>query len=63
MIEDLIPLYEIPVRVKNMGRKIKRVYLAPTGEEVPFETDDGGNVAFVIPKVDLPALAVLEYEA
>ena len=63
MIEDLIPLYEIPVRVKNVGRRIKRVYLAPTGEEVPFETDDGGNVAFVIPKVDLHALAVLEYEA
>ena len=63
MIEDVIPLYHVPVRVRSTGKKIARVYLAPTGEEIPFEIQANGDITFVIPKVDLHALAVLEYQA
>ena len=61
IIEDIVPLYHIPVTVRTAGRKIKRVYLAPTLEELAFETRDGA-VSFTVPKVDLHAMAVLEYD-
>ena len=62
MIEDIIPLYNIPVRVKNMGKRIGRVYLAPTGEELPYEAYANGEIAFTVPKVDLHAMVVLDFE-
>ena len=63
IIEDIVPLYNIPVRVKNTGKKIKNVYLAPSGEKLTFEVHDNGDISFTVPKVDLHAMAVLDYEA
>ena len=62
MIEDIVPLYNVPVRVKNTGKKIGRVYLAPTGEELPYEMNAKGEITFTVPKVDLHAMAVLDFE-
>ena len=62
IIEDIVPLYQIPVTLKKSEKKIQRIYLAPTQEELPFEVDADGNVSFTVPKVDLHAMVVLDYK-
>lgn len=62
MIEDIVPLYNVPVTVKTGDRSIKRAYLAPSGEELALEVT-ADAVRFTVPKVDLHAMAVLEYES
>ena len=42
IIEDIYPVYNVTLDVK-LPRDVKRVYLAPSGEEVPF-TREGGRV-------------------
>ena len=62
IIEDIVPLYQIPVTLKKSEKKIQRIYLAPTQEELPFEADADGNLSFTVPKVDLHAMVVLDYK-
>ena len=40
MIEDLPPLYDVPVRVR-VPRSVERVYLAPQMEEISFHQEIG----------------------
>lgn len=50
VIEDIIPLYNIDVKVK-LDSAPKSVSLVPENKELPFEYD-GGYVSFTVPKVD-----------
>ena len=61
IIEDIVPLYNIPVKLQNLGKTVKRAYLAPTGEEIAYTCDEKGSLSFSVPKVDLHAMVVLEY--
>jgi hypothetical protein len=48
-IEDVIPISGVEVTVKVAGT-VKSVALAPQGESIPFETQDG-RVTFTVPEV------------
>ena len=58
VIEDTVPLYNVECTVRCENEPL-RVYLAPTGEEIPFTFADG-KVRFTVPEVDIHAMAVIE---
>jgi len=58
IIEDVIPLYNIPVKMKFCHAP-KRVYLAPQLTELPF-TYEENTVCFTIPVVRGHAMVVVE---
>lgn len=55
MIEDITPIYNIPIEFRFDG-PIKRVYAPLTGEELPME-----NNRVVLPKLDCHEVLVIEY--
>lgn len=57
VIEDIIPLYNLPVSVKAEGAK--RVYLAPQETDVAYEVKDG-RVEFVVEKLEGHQMVVVE---
>jgi len=57
-IEDVIPLYHVELAFKRPTRP-ERVYLAPTGEDVPFEYD-GAYVCLAVPQVNGHQMVVAE---
>jgi hypothetical protein len=50
IVEDIIPLHEVPVSVRVEG-DVASVKLVPEGEEIAF-TLGGGRCGFVIPRID-----------
>jgi len=56
VIEDLVPLYDVPVRV-NFPETIKRVYTVP--DMITIKIDSKGNV--VVPKLECHTAIVFEY--
>jgi hypothetical protein len=58
VIEDIIPLYDIPVSLKVDG-DVSRVYLAPENEDLEFDVADG-RVSFIVPKVEMNQIVVIE---
>ena len=58
VIEDMPPLYNIPVKVQ-VPEKIERIYLAVSGEEIPF-TRENGTVEFCVPYLQCHQLVVLK---
>ena len=58
VIEDIIPLYDIPVSLKA-DRDISRVYLAPEDEDIEFAVANG-RVSFTVPKVEMNQIVVIE---
>ena len=58
VIEDAVPLYNTEVTVKT-DKKPARVYLAPEGEDIPFEWD-GAYVKFNVPKFVLHQMIAIE---
>lgn len=59
VIEDIVPLYGIKVKL-NVTDAIKRVYLAPTIQELQYIKDDTG-ITFSVPEVKGHQIVVLEY--
>ncbi len=59
VIEDIVPLYDVKASVA-LPHKIKRAYLAPQTEELPF-TEKDGRVCYTVPKLDCHQMVVLEY--
>ena len=60
VIEDLIPVYNIKTEIKT-DKKVNNVYLAPSMEKLPFETENG-KVSFTVPVVECAQMTVLDYE-
>ncbi|MBQ6931080.1 MAG: beta-galactosidase, partial [Clostridia bacterium] len=58
VIEDTVPLYGVECTVRCTEKPVK-VYLAPSGEEIPF-TFGGGKVKFTVPQVDIHRMVVIE---
>ncbi len=58
LVEDVVPLFDVPVALK-LPVAPKRVYLAPTGQDVAFTYADGYASARV-PRVDGHAMVVFE---
>jgi len=57
-IEDLIPLYNIELKVK-LQHKPGKVYCAPSGEELDF-TDTGDYMKVTVPKVKGHEMIIFE---
>jgi hypothetical protein len=60
VIEDIVPLYHVDLSLRTR-RRIKSVYLAPTGEKLAFSVESGA-VRLCVPEIDCHAMVVLEYE-
>ena len=60
IIEDVIPLYDIPVSVRA-DRAIAAVKVAPEGDALEFDQVDG-RVAFTVPRVNGHQMIELIYE-
>ena len=58
VIEDTIPLYNVNCSVKY-SKKPSRVSLQPQNEELTFDFVNG-EVKFIVPKVDIHAMVVIE---
>jgi len=50
IVEDIIPLYEVPVSVKMVSQP-QKVYLVPQGTQLAIEWD-GEYASFVVPRVE-----------
>lgn len=59
VIEDIQPVYHIEMKVKT-DKPIKKVYLAPSKEELAFSNKDNA-VNFEIPKVECHQMVVMDY--
>lgn len=59
MIEERIELRDVQVALREDGKQVKSVYLAPDKEALPFEVKDG-YVHVTVPKVDGYAMVVFE---
>ena len=60
VIEDIIPLYDVKVKVRT-SRRVNRVYLAPQMQELAFERE-GNAIMYTVPKVECHQMVVLSYE-
>ncbi|PYI56570.1 beta-galactosidase trimerization domain-containing protein [Paenibacillus flagellatus] len=58
VIEDIVPLYDVTASVRT-DRPVRRVYMAPQGEDLPFDTD-GPVVSYTVPKLECHQMVVLE---
>lgn len=59
VIEDLPSVYDTKVAVK-IPQKVKRVYLAPQMEEIPFE-QDGDSIGYTVREFVCHQMVVIEY--
>jgi hypothetical protein len=59
VVEDIVPLFEREVALR-LEREPKRVYLAPSREELPFTYVDG-RVRFSVPRLELSQIVVAEH--
>jgi len=59
MIEEPIEVHHVAVALREEGRPVKRVYLAPTGQDLPFKAE-GGYVKALVPTVPGYAMVVFE---
>ncbi len=61
ILEDVIPLYQIPVSVKENDKKITSIKVVPEGREVPFVREEG-RVVFQVPEVKGHTMLEMCYE-
>ena len=61
ILEDVIPLYEIPVSIKEGESPFVGVKIVPEGRELPF-TKKEGRVEFVVPEVKGHAMVEISYQ-
>ncbi len=59
VIEDIVPLYGLKISVRT-EKTPKKLYLAPGLEEIPFKLKDG-RCEFILPRLELHAMIVMEY--
>ena len=60
VIEDIIPLYNVSLTLRP-DKEITRVYLAPTGEVLPYVVGDG-EIKLTVPKIDCHQMVVFDYK-
>ena len=60
IVEDILPVSDVHVSLK-LPKKIRRVYLAPQMEKLPF-TREAGRIDFTLPRLECHQMVVLEKE-
>jgi len=61
VIEDCVPLYNVPVILNMSDKTPKRIYIAPEGEDIDYKIDAKEKVHFTVPVVKLHAMVVIDY--
>lgn len=59
VVEDIVPVYDTKVTLK-LPNPIKRVYLAPQNQDIPF-TQENGVVTYTVEKIDCHQMVVLDF--
>jgi hypothetical protein len=59
VIEDLVPIYNVPVRLR-VPERVKNVYLAPSRDPLTASVQDG-VVEVTVPRVECHQMVVFEY--
>ena len=62
VIEDVVPLYGVEVILKLGDRRVKRVYVAPSQQELEYGVGEDGALRFKVPEVTIHAMAVIEWQ-
>jgi len=57
-----VPVHDIRLKINARGRKPVKLIQVPEEKEVIFETSADGQVEFIIKKIDMFAMFVLEYK-
>ncbi len=58
IIEDIIPLHQISLTLRQQ-RPVRRVYLAPENQDIPF-TRENGTIRLIVPEVNCHQMVVFE---
>lgn len=61
ILEETVPLYEIPVSLKENEKTVMEINLVPEGEKIIF-TREEGRVAFVVPKMQGHQMIEIKYQ-
>ena len=59
IIEDVLPVYNVHVTLRT-DRTPKRVYLAPSGEDIPY-TCENGAISYTVEKLFIHQMVVIDY--
>ena len=59
VIEDILPVYNVEVTLRP-GKEVKRVYLAPQMQDIPF-TQENGKVRYTVERLECHQMVVLDY--
>lgn len=61
VIEDIVPLRGVSVALRlPSSALVKRVYLAPSMEDLPFDTEANGEIRYTVPVLENHQMVVLE---
>lgn len=61
VIEDIVPLQKVAVSLRlPASAAMKRVYLAPSMEELPYKTGEYGEIKYTVPYLENHQMVVLE---
>jgi hypothetical protein len=60
MIEEPMIVLDQQIQLREDERKVKNVYLAPSGEKLPFERTSDGYVTVTLPCIKGYALIVFD---
>ena len=61
IVEEALQAFNVKIKLRLDGRKVKRLYLAPKEKELAFERN-GDHLLFTIPEFRGYVLAVAEFE-
>ncbi|MEI6425479.1 MAG: beta-galactosidase, partial [Lentisphaerota bacterium] len=61
VIEDIVPVYDVKVKLRVDERKVKGVRLPLSGQNLNFKTN-GNHIEFSIPKLELHEIAVVDFD-
>lgn len=61
ILEDTVPIYQIPISLREGKRTVKEVRLVPQKESIPF-TREEGRVKFTVPKIEGHQMVEINYE-
>jgi len=62
IIEDCVPLHQIEVALRVGDRTVDRVYSAPDCTDLSYTVDDAGVLRFVVPKIEIHGMTVIEWK-
>ncbi len=60
VVEDIAPIFDIPVKLQTGGRKVNSVTLPISGSKLEFKTK-GKAIEFTVPKIELQEIVLVDF--